>query len=403
MSTDPADLDTARTHATALAASAQHPREVAHATAVTAWAGGDWHGAARHLDDLLVQWPTDVLALLMGHQLDFFTGDAKNLRDRPARSLVALGDGHPHAGFVRGMQAFGLEEAGHYGPAEVTALAAVEQHPDDVWAIHAVAHTYEMQGRVDEGIRFMQSRVDDWGTGNLFTVHNWWHLGLYLLEAGLHDRVLAIYDAEVHHDGSAGVPIEMLDASAMLWRLLLDGVDTGDRFAVLADAWAASLDGATPWYAFNDVHATMAFVGAGRRHDALALISRLEAHVAERRPGSNHLMTEQVGLPIARAIVAFGDGRFDDAIGLLWPARGGFHRFGGSHAQRDAPERTLVEAAVRAGRHDLAERLLAERLALRPTGTFALDRLALVAAGPVAETAGRDAAAARARFAAAAG
>ena len=73
----------------------------------------------------------------------------------------------------------------------------------------------------------MSGRRADWGSGNLFTVHNWWHLGLYHLEAGQHDRVLEIYDREIHHSGSDPVSIELLDASAMLWRLHLDGVDVG--------------------------------------------------------------------------------------------------------------------------------------------------------------------------------
>src|SRR5690606_10501415 len=112
------------------------------------------------------------------------------LRDRVGRSLLALDASHPHYGYVRGMQAFGLEESGNYGLAETAGLDAVERNADDVWAIHAVVHTYEMQGRVDEGIRFLQSREADWGSGNLFTVHNWWHLALYLLEAGRTDEVL---------------------------------------------------------------------------------------------------------------------------------------------------------------------------------------------------------------------
>ena len=76
MSTDVADLVAAGEALAALAAAATNDRERAHATAIAAWAAGDWSGAARRLDDLLVQWPTDVLALMLGHQLDFFTGDA---------------------------------------------------------------------------------------------------------------------------------------------------------------------------------------------------------------------------------------------------------------------------------------------------------------------------------------
>jgi len=46
-------------------------------------------------------------------------------------------------------------------------------------------------------------------------------------------------------------------------------------------------------------------------------------------------------------------------------------QFGGSHAQRDVFQRTLLEAALRSGRYDLARSLVAERLALRPTSTYA--------------------------------
>ena len=210
----------------------------------------------------------------MGHLLDFFVGDAENLRDRIGRHLPTLDPDHPHTGFVRGMHAFGLEESGHYERAERVGLGAVARNPDDVWGIHAVVHAYEMQGKIDDGIRFLRSREADWGTGNLFTVHNWWHLALYLLEAGRHDDVLAIYDAEVHNDASIGVPLEMLDASALLWRGMLDGIDTGDRFDRLADAWKPKLDGSS-WYVFNDLHAVIALCGAGRLGEARAVVADL--------------------------------------------------------------------------------------------------------------------------------
>jgi len=379
MSTDAHDLAVVAQLGPRLAGAGLNERERAHALAIDAWAGGDWQGAARMLDDLLVRWPADPVGLMFGHQLDFFLGDAQNLRDRPLRSLPAFGD-HPHAGFVRGMAAFGLEEAGHYERARDTGFEALATHADDVWAVHAVVHTFEMEGLVGDGIEFLRTRVDDWGTGNLFTVHNWWHLALYELEAGRPDEALAIYDAEIHHAGSAGAPIEMLDASALLWRLYLDEVDTGGRFGPLADAWSAKT--ATPWYVFNDLHAAMGFVGAGRLDEARGLVAALESWVP-RAAGTNRTMTADVGLPAMRAVVAFAEARYDDVIDELMPIRRAFHRFGGSHAQRDALARTLLEAALRGGRRDLALALSAERLGHRPASVYgwAKRAVALRAAG----------------------
>jgi hypothetical protein len=377
ISTDPRDLDVAHAHATAMREAPRNDRESMHVATINTWLGGDWHGAARLLDDLLIEWPTDVLALMVGHQLDFFLGDARNLRDRVGRSIAAFDPRHPHHGFVRGMHAFGLEESGHYGPAEEAAQDALQRNPDDVWAVHAAAHVYEMQGRTDDGLNLMIERIGDWGSGNLFTVHNWWHLALYHLEHSRHDEVLAIYDREIHHTSAEGVPMEMLDAASMLWRLRLDGVDVGDRFGVIADSWALAIDDSPSWYAFNDVHAVMAFLGAGRRDDAVDVIQRLSSDAEDAtttQRASNVRMTAEVGLPVARGLVAFDDGRDADAIDELWSTRRVFHHFGGSHAQRDVIERTLLEAAIRGGRTTLARRLIAERLSIRPTGRFALDR-----------------------------
>jgi tetratricopeptide (TPR) repeat protein len=394
MSTDRADLTTARMAHDALVAAGGNDRERAHAAAIGSWLAGDWTGAARDLDDLLVHWPTDVLALMFGHQLDFFVGDAQSLRDRPIRTLRAMDPQHPHAAFVRGMTAFGLEEAGHYGEALAAGLSAVDANPDDVWAVHAVVHTYEMQGRVDDGIAFMRSDDTRWEAGNLFTVHNWWHLALYELEAGRPGQSLAIYDREVHHEGSLGVPIEMLDASALLWRLLLDGIETGGRFDALADAWAPKA-AATPWYAFNDLHATMAFAGAGRLGDAHDLIGRLDRWL-DSASGSNARMTAEIGLPACRAVVAFVEDRHADVVAELFPIRRVLAHFGGSHAQRDALQRTLLEAALRGGRFELAAALTAERLGVRENSTYSWAQRARALEG-LGDVAGSAAATAHSR------
>jgi hypothetical protein len=263
-----------------------------------------------------------------------------------------------------------------------------------------------MQGRIDEGIRFLQSREADWGDGNLFKVHNWWHLALYLLEADRSGESLAIYDHHIHHEHSAGVPIEMLDASALLWRLYLDGMGTGDRFDHLADAWATRA-GNEPWYAFNDLHAVMALAGAGRLMDVRAVISRLERYVTTTAPSSNVRMTAEVGLPACRAVLAHVEGRHGAVVAELAPIRTTLSRFGGSHAQRDALQRTLVVSAIRDEQLDLARALVDERLAVRDTSAWSWRRRSEVrratADAEGAELADRRAAAHSTRFSHAAG
>lgn len=353
-------------------------RERRHVDAARAYANGDLHGAAERLSWLSVEHPLDVLALAVGHQLDFFCGDAAALRDRPGRVLQAWDDHHPLFGFVLGMHAFGLEECNLYPQAEAAGMRALAAEPRDVWALHAVVHVHEMQGRVEAGLRFMDERRADWTTGNFFAVHNSWHEALFRSEAGDVEGALAVYDAVLHTDTSENAALELLDASALLWRLHLDGIDVGRRWEPLADAWADKTEDES-WYVFNDMHAAMSYVGAGRLDHARALVSRLRDFTTTPRAGvANAAMTTDVGLPVCEAILAFGEDRFDDAISALHPIRGIVHRFGGSHAQRDVVARTLLEAAIRGGHQALAEALISERLALKDTSPYnrrQLDRI----------------------------
>jgi hypothetical protein len=198
----------------------------------------------------------------------------------------------------------------------------------------------------------------------------------------------------------------MLDASALLWRLTLDDVDSGDKYTKLADAWQRQLFDES-WYVFNDFHAVIALCGAGRINEARAVIDRLERYVGPGavEPGTNRAMTAEVGLPASRSVVAFVEGRYDDVVGELFPIRSRFQNFGGSHAQRDLLQRTLTEAAIRSGQRDLARALLGERLSLRDTSVYGLlarARLLWTSGDERGATRARETAAdLRARFAAA--
>jgi hypothetical protein len=90
------------------------PRERAHLAAARRWAAGDMAGAGALLGDISVRYPTDLLALSVGHQIDFFRGDAVTLRDRVGRVLSAWDGADPRSGYLYGMYAFGLEECNQY-------------------------------------------------------------------------------------------------------------------------------------------------------------------------------------------------------------------------------------------------------------------------------------------------
>ena len=354
----------------AIAAAARHARsdrEKLHVAAATALADGRFDDAAERFEDILLAHPRDVLALQMGHLLDFYRGDARNLRDRVVRVTPAWSKDLPGWHALLGMQAFGLEECGEYGRAEELGREACALQPRDAWAHHAVAHVMEMQGRVDEGIDWASSRVNDWAPDNMMAVHNWWHLALYHLDREEIPTVLRLYDSQIR-GGRSAVVLDMIDASAMLWRLHLRGVEIGQaRWDEIAETWAPlSHDGL---YAFNDVHGLVSFLGAGRRDLVEQQMATL--HRTARGQGSNAAMAAQVGLPVAEALLAFSDGRYRQTISWLRPVRSIAHRFGGSHAQRDLLDLTLIEAAHRAGDTALVRALAAERLRAKPKSPLA--------------------------------
>ncbi|MEZ5906247.1 MAG: FCD domain-containing protein [Geminicoccaceae bacterium] len=359
LGTEPEAVATARASISAGERLPATAREQGHLAALSALADGRWHAAGRILEDVALDAPRDALALQAGHQIDFFTGNSRMLRDRIARALPAWEAGMPGYHAMLGMHAFGLEETGDYAAAERAGRRGVELEPRDGWAQHAVAHVMEMQCRQEDGIAWMTATPDAWSRDSFFAVHNWWHLALYHLELGDTDAALALFDGPIY-GARSGMALDMVDASALLWRLHLRGVEPGERWQALADKWAALRPG---FYAFNDVHAVMAAVGAGRPAMAAGIVEALEA--ASLRRGDNALFSAEVGLRLARAIVAFGRGEHRKAAALIRPVRGIAHRFGGSHAQRDVIDLTLIEAALRSGEEALARGLIAERAARR--------------------------------------
>lgn len=366
LGTEPGGLSVARDCAAAAQALPGSDRERRHADAAALVAAARWRDGGRALEDLSAAYPRDALALQAGHQVDFFTGDSRMLRDRVARVLPAWSRSVPGYHAVLGMHAFGLEENGDYVQAEQQGRLSVELEPRDSWGWHAVAHVMEMRRAPHDGIAWLAPSAATWSRGSFLGVHNWWHLALYHLELDQTDEVLRLYDQSIGGPGST-VVLDMVDQSALLWRLHLRGVNVGARWSALADRWAPMA--AAGNYAFNDLHAMMAFVGAGRESEQRQVLDAQRTAMAH--DDDNADFTREVGHGAALAVQAFGVGNFGEAVRLLRPIRSTAHRFGGSHAQRDVIDLTLIEAARRGGDRALFAALARERAAQRPHSALA--------------------------------
>jgi tetratricopeptide (TPR) repeat protein len=348
-------------------------REVLHLRAVQAWASGEWFDAVCSLERALRHEPRDLLALKVAQDLYFFLGRSEDLRAVVGRVLNAWPAKDPGRGYVDGMYAFGLEENAEYREAEWFARRALQENRQDVWATHALAHVFEMEGRTNEGVAFLTESAQEWNS-SYFAIHNWWHQALYHLERGEVEEVRCLYDESIRRDRSSEW-LDLVDAASLLWRLWLFGVDVGKRAEELSDDIEPLLG--EPIYLFNDWHAVMALSLAGRS-DA---VQRVTAASRRRSVGTNRIVAERVGLALLDGFNSFATGRFDDAVEVLAAARPAANAVGGSHAQRDVIDLTLIAAAVRAGRMNDANAFIEERLRRKPTPSRLTGRL-LIASAP---------------------
>ena len=318
------------------------PRERLHLAAIEAALADDFETFRTLLHRLLEHYPRDLLALQVGHAFDYLTGDSAGMLTRMKAVLPAWSSDTPGYHAVLAMQAFSLVESARYGSAADQALRALELNPWDARAHHAMTHVHEMTGNAAGGIRWMRERRRFWAADTVAATHCWWHWGLFHLGLGEVRAALAIYDEHVCGKRSTEIS-DLIDASALLWRIDLADGNTGRRWSELASAWAGRIEDG--YCTFSDVHAMLAQVGAedwrGARRLEMALIR------SHRQPTRYGETTRLIGLPACRAIVAFGRGDYPRAVQLFGLLPAYASRIGGSHAQRDLLQLTALEAAGR--------------------------------------------------------
>ncbi len=337
-----------------------NPREAAHIEALRAWAAQDMGRALAIWEGIVAEYPTDLVAFRFHHFAAFWMGQATRMRAVAERAFARWDPTTPGYGNMLSCRAFAAEECGDYATAELSGRAAVAMDPADLWAIHAVAHTLEMQGRRGEGVQWVEGLRPHFAGTNNIQHHVLWHQAMYHLELGDHAAVLRLYD-EGFRDLNSEVTqmqpdlyIDCQNAASMLWRLQRQGVDVGDRWAELADK--AEIRIGDTLSAFTLPHWMMALVATGRLDAAARLLETMRGNA----PG----VLRDAALPVCDAILRHARGDAAGAVAVMRPALGGMYQLGGSHAQQDVLEQFFLVAARDAG-DESAQRLLLERVAGR--------------------------------------
>ncbi len=337
-------------------------RERLHLKALDFWILGNTRESCSCWDEILFSEPLDILAIKLQHFSLFWLGEALHMRATISRVLPHWNSSLFGFAQLQGMHAFALEECGDYGSAERLGREAVERHPQDLWAIHAVAHVYEMQSNLKAGIRWLNQPLSAWKDRNPFKDHLWWHTALFALEKGEFNQVLSLYDEAVWPDDKSFY-LDIQNAASLLARLESYGVDVGDRWNSLGVVSDEKIGDHVLF--FTEPHYTMALGRTDRYGSIVKQVNSLEK-LKQTKVEDNKRTVETLAIPICSAIRDYYKEDYVSAVNQLLPIRYSYQPIGGSHAQRDVFNIYLIDAAIKSNQLDLATSLLSERVALHP-------------------------------------
>ncbi|MGG5819116.1 tetratricopeptide repeat protein [Falsiroseomonas sp. HW251] len=337
-------------------------REAAHLFALDEAVRGARGAAVTLLERHLMAYPRDLLAHTVAVMLDVYLGRLPRVRVRSGRALPFWASAMDGYGFILAFHAFGLEESGDYARAEDESRLAAELEPLGFFPHHTVTHVMEMTGRPEDGLGRMAAREALWASPEHgYQLHLWWHRALFHIELGQNDAALAICDGPAMRT-QRRLASHLANTTSLLWRLHAMGCDAGVRWRELAALWEGHSDNtAVP---FTDIHAAMAELASGQENRCEQRLAAMRELAAGDSEMSHPYRT--VVIPIVEALSAFHQGSYVQAAERLLPVRADLWQMGGSQAQRDVIEWTLIESTTRGGMRDVALALAYERLASRP-------------------------------------
>ncbi|MBM3646964.1 MAG: tetratricopeptide repeat protein [Alphaproteobacteria bacterium] len=311
---------------------------------------------ARHPRDAMVASPATGVFGLIG-----FSGR----QGREPEQVEFLDPLEPHLAddwWFQSVHAFALCEVGRLDEALDVIERSMSANPRNAHGAHIKAHVLYERGEDRRGLDYLDSWLPGYAREGLMHCHISWHVAMFALILGDTDRAWRVYQAQVHPGGAWGPALNVAtDAPAFLWRAELAGQARRPTLWNEVHAYGQK-SFPKPGIAFVDVHRALAAVAAGDRDGAAAYAAELEQRAASGRSPAGIVVPR-----LASGLAAYGKGDWEKAIAIFDTALAETVRIGGSRAQRDLIENTLIAAYLKAGRAADAKGLVAAHADRRPS------------------------------------
>ncbi len=333
-------------------------REASHIAFFDLAFAGRTDAAIAALYPHLTAWPRDALVVSTAANPNGLLGGSGRIGQK--HQIAELMDSlAPHYGndfWFLSYHAMALSEDGRLAPARTTIERSVAANPKNAHAAHGFAHVCYESGALDDARSFLSSWLATYPRDGFFHGHLNWHFSLCEIQAGDWESASHLYRDAIALDRHSGGPQQkMSDGAAFLWRSELAGYPRD------AATWRGLYDYANsalprPGSGLADLHVILAQAVMGDDTGLKARRRQMEEMAREGRyPSGSYLPA------LAPGFAAFERGDFSGAIEALAPLAGQNERIGGSRAQHDLIEFTLLKAYLNAGRPEEARRLLAPR------------------------------------------
>jgi len=333
-------------------------REAGHIAFFDLTFGGQTDAAIAALHEHLAAWPRDALVLAVAANPNGLIGASGRIGQKRQIAVLmdSLAQSYGDDWWFLAYHAMALSEDGQFAAARPKIERSVAMNPRNAHGAHGFAHVCYESGEPETARAFLSSWLASYPRDGFFHGHLSWHLSLCELQAGNWAEASRLYrDAMVLDRHSGGPQQKMSDGAAYLWRSELAGQPRD------VAAWQTMHEYANdalprPGSGLADLHVILAHAVMGDDAALDARARQMEDMAREGRYPSGSFLPA-----LSRGFIAFERGDFVTAIDALGPLARDSERIGGSRAQHDLIEFTLLKACLEAGRLDEARNLLRTR------------------------------------------